>query len=81
MVDPDGLRPDFNSRFFVEDVPDGLVIVKGVAEIAGVETPMLDRVLSWCQGHMSKEYLVGDRLRGRDCRPAGLWYQRSIHLG
>ena len=63
---PDGLLPDFEGRFFGEDIPHGMAIVKGIAEIAGVETPMHDRVLSWCQEHMGKEYLVGDRLCGRD---------------
>ena len=44
-----------------------LVLLPGnLAEIAAVETPMLDRVLSWCQEHMGKEYLLGDRLCGRD---------------
>jgi hypothetical protein len=63
---PNGLVPDFDSRFFLEDIPHGMAIVKGIAEIAGIETPVHDRVLSWCQERMGKEYLVGDRLCGRD---------------
>jgi len=63
---PEGLVPDFGSRFLVEDIPHGMAILKGVAEIVGVETPMLDRVMSWCQQKMGKEYLVDGRLCGRN---------------
>lgn len=58
--------PDFNHRFLAEDVPFGLVVVRGVAELAGVPTPRLDSVLCWCQSKMRKEYLVGSRLAGKD---------------
>jgi hypothetical protein len=60
--------PDFNHRFLSEDVPFGLVVVRSIAEIAGVETPRIDEVLSWCQEKMSKQYLVNSKLTGRDIR-------------
>ncbi len=58
--------PDFNHRFLTEDVPFGLVVVRSIAGIAGVSTPHIDTVLSWCQKKMGKEYLIGSRLTGRD---------------
>jgi hypothetical protein len=58
--------PDFNHRFLAEDVPFGLVVIRGIAEIARVPTPCIDTVLSWCQDRLGKEYLVGSRLTGRD---------------
>src|SRR5215469_157060 len=58
--------PDFGHRFLSEDVPFGLVVVRSIAEIAGVATPHLDKVLSWCQKTMGKQYLVGSSLSGRD---------------
>jgi hypothetical protein len=61
-----GLALDTQSRFFTEDVPHGLVLVKGIALLAGVPTPTCDRVLEWCQAAMEKEYLTDDRLTGRD---------------
>jgi len=57
--------PDFNHRFMLEDLPC-LVVIRGIAEIAGVETPNMDRVLSWGQEKLKKEYLVGSRLIGKD---------------
>lgn len=61
-----GYAPDFNHRFLAEDIPFGLVVIRGIAEIAGVPTPCMDEVLSWCQERMGKEYLVGERLAGKD---------------
>ena len=58
--------PDFSHRFLSEDVPFGLVVVRSIAEIAGVATPRIDTVLSWCQEVMGKEYLVHSSLTGRD---------------
>ena len=58
--------PNFNQRFLTEDVPFGLVVIRGIAELAGVQTPYMDTVISWCQNKMEKEYLVGSRLVGKD---------------
>jgi hypothetical protein len=58
--------PDFNHRFLAEDIPFGLVVIRGIAEIAGVPTPCMDAVLSWCQDKLGKEYLVGASLTGKD---------------
>jgi len=61
-----GWVPDFENRYFTEDIPCGLCIYKGVADIVNVPTPMMDRVLTWAQEHMGKEYLVEGRLQGKD---------------
>lgn len=67
MIQTEGGRyvPDFNHRFLLEDIPC-LAVVRGIAEIAGVETPNMDTVLSWGQEKLGKEYLVGSSLTGRD---------------
>ncbi|ESP05382.1 hypothetical protein LOTGIDRAFT_202998 [Lottia gigantea] len=58
--------PDFKFRYLSEDVPFGLVVLKGISEIAGVDTPMMDKVLAWSQKVLGKEYLVGNKLSGKD---------------
>lgn len=58
--------PDFGHRFLAEDVPFGLVVIRGVAEIAGVPTPRIDQVLSWSQERLGRQYLTGSGLAGRD---------------
>jgi NAD/NADP octopine/nopaline dehydrogenase, alpha-helical domain len=66
MTEDGRCLPDFNHRFLTEDVPFGLVVVRSIAEIAGVPTPHIDTVLKWCQEKMGNEYLVGSRLTGKD---------------
>ncbi|HEY6250258.1 MAG TPA: NAD/NADP octopine/nopaline dehydrogenase family protein [Candidatus Angelobacter sp.] len=58
--------PNFRHRFLTEDIPFGLVVIRSIAEIAGVPTPHMDEVLSWCQEKLGKEYLVGSKLTGQD---------------
>jgi hypothetical protein len=65
----DGSRkfmPNFQYRYFTEDVPMGLCVTRGIAELAGVLTPNMDDVIMWCQGVMNKEYLVNGKLVGND---------------
>lgn len=58
--------PDWNNRYFTEDIPFGLLVIKSYASIYGIETPTIDKVLEWAQRGMDKEYLVNGRLAGRD---------------
>ena len=60
------LVPDFGHRYFTEDIPYGLVVLRGISEVVGVPTPVMDKVLSWAQGHMGKVYLEEGRVQGRD---------------
>ncbi len=43
----DGWIPDFGSRYFTEDFPFGLRIIKELAEENRVATPMIDKVYKW----------------------------------
>jgi NAD/NADP octopine/nopaline dehydrogenase, alpha-helical domain len=61
----EGLLPDFQSRYLSEDVPFGLVPTRGIAELAGVVTPAIDRVIQWAQARLNQEYLVDGKLCGR----------------
>lgn len=61
-----GYVPDFSSRYFIEDIPFGLCILKGFAQICKVDTPYMDRILIWYQEQTGKEYLVDGRLDGKD---------------
>ena len=55
--------PNFKYRYLTEDIPRGQCVLKGVAQIAGVETPTIDRLIRWGGSVMDKQYLTGeDRL-------------------
>jgi len=62
----DGFVPDFQARYLAEDVPFGLAVTRGIAELAAIPTPMMDQVITWAQERLKKEYLVNGRLQGRD---------------
>jgi len=61
-----GFVPDFHARYLAEDVPYGLAVTRGIAELAHVATPIMDRVINWAQARLAKEYLVEGKLQGRD---------------
>lgn len=42
-----GWQPDFQSRYFMEDFPCGLQLVKELAIKHNVKTPTIDKVLTW----------------------------------
>ncbi|XP_064651772.1 tauropine dehydrogenase-like [Lineus longissimus] len=60
--------PNFQHRYLREDIPFGMAVVKGIADIVGVETPSMDKVLYWAQQSLGKEFVVNGRLVGRDVR-------------
>ncbi len=69
-----GYFPDFNSRYFTEDIAYGTLVIKFFAEQCDVPTPTIDRIITWAQGRMEKEYLVGSQLAGRSCKETILQY-------
>jgi len=68
---PGGFTVDVDHRFFQEDVPFGLVILRDLADLVNVKTPYIDEILLWCQGLMGKEYLVNGKLTGRHMNETG----------
>jgi len=67
-VAPGKFMPNFTYRYLSEDVPFGLVVTKGLGNIAGVRTPTIDEVILWAQAVTGKEYLRNGRLNGMDAR-------------
>ncbi len=46
MIEQDGkFMPNFKFRYLFEDVPYGMAVIKGIASLAGVQTPKLDMVI------------------------------------
>jgi hypothetical protein len=58
--------PDFTSRYLTEDIPFGMVPLKGMAKLLEVSTPTMDKVIAWAQELLGKEYLVNGALEGKD---------------
>lgn len=52
-----GFVPDFTDRYFTEDIPYGMLIIKILATYLQVDTPMIDSILLWAQQFMGEEYV------------------------
>jgi hypothetical protein len=61
-IAPESFVPDFSYRYMTEDVPFGLVVTKGFAQLAGVGTPAIDAVLRWAQRKLNTRYIRNGRL-------------------
>ncbi len=48
---------NLNARFFWEDVPFGLVILKDIAQLVGVKTPHMDKQIIFHQKFMPVKYV------------------------
>merc|ERR1712039_360928 len=59
-----GFAPDFENRYFTEDIPEGVAMYKGIADLAGVETPVIDEIVCFFQKFMGKEYIKDGKLAG-----------------
>ena len=60
-----GMEPDLES-VLTEEVSNGLVVVKGLAVIAGVDVPTVTMLLEWGQGKLGKQFLKDGQLAGKD---------------
>jgi hypothetical protein len=66
LIEENAYVPWFEARYLSEDVPYGLLVTRGIAELAGVATPAIDLVIVWAQERLGKEYLINGRVAGRD---------------
>lgn len=57
---------DFSSRYFREDFPYGLCIIKALAIICRISTPEIDKTIKWYENISGKEYFTENNELGRD---------------
>lgn len=57
-----GVVLDTNTRFFWEDLPYGLCVLKDIAQLLGVATPNVDRIAEWHQKFMGKAFFTKGKL-------------------
>ena len=64
---------DSDSRYFREDFPFGLCILRGFAEIADVRTPVIDKVLRWYEKFFNVSYFDNnEQFCGDDLHKTGI---------
>ncbi|WP_428768098.1 NAD/NADP octopine/nopaline dehydrogenase family protein [Treponema sp. HNW] len=59
---------DGNSRYFTEDFPFGLCVIKAFSLIADVPTCTIDEVLKWYANLFQKEYYLNNSFCGKDLK-------------
>lgn len=57
-----GYKVDASVRYFTEDIPYGLLLIKAFAELTETPTPAIDDVINWAQNIMGKRYIHNGRL-------------------
>ncbi len=58
--------PDFTNRYFTEDIQGGSCMMKGINELCGLETPTIDKIVTFFQKFLDKEYIVNGALNGKN---------------
>jgi len=62
-----GYKVDLDSRYFIEDICYGLILIKDIAHLFSIHTPTIDQVVYWAQDLLNKDYLVDGHLVGSNC--------------
>ncbi len=70
--------PDLHARYLAEDVPFGLATSRAIAQLAGVETPVMDEVIAWSGTQLGKDYLGRDAYDARIPQKYGLETLESL---
>lgn len=70
---------DYSNRYFTEDIPYGLLIIKSLGILLNLSTPMIDKVIYWTQMKMNKSYLINGQLTGKDIQESGVLSNYQIH--
>jgi hypothetical protein len=71
-IAPGQLVPDFGARYLAEDVPFGLAVSRAIGNLAGVDTPAMDRVIAWAGARLGRDYLTHDTHHARIPQRYGL---------
>lgn len=58
--------PDLKHRYLSEDVPNGLIVTKGIAELCGIETPNIDTIIAFASKGLEKSFIVDGKVSGPD---------------
>lgn len=67
-----GFMADYTNRYFTEDIPYGLLIIKSFGVLTDTPTPTVDKVILWMQTKIKKEYLINGEIKGKDIRNSGI---------
>lgn len=67
-----GYIPDFESRYFKEDFPFGLCVIRAFSEILHHKTPSMDKLLRWYEKRYAQSFFTGTSFDGSDLKKLAL---------
>lgn len=67
----DGFMINVKARIFTEDIPFGLCVLKGVAELLDIDVPFVTSAIEWHQKLMGKEFVRNGRLNMEEIAQTG----------
>ena len=73
-----GFEPDFSSRYFTEDFPYGLAIIKAIGLLIRSQTSTIDTILDWYSTLIEEHYFDGITL-GKDVSKCGVPQKYGIN--
>ena len=71
IIKDDKIKLNINHRFFQEDIPFGLVVIKSIALLQNKKTPIIDSIIFEFQNIMNKEYYKNEYESGKDFNESG----------
>jgi opine dehydrogenase len=74
-----GYVPDLNNRYFVEDIPYGILIIKSLGILLHLKTPTIDSLIFWAQKVLDKKYLKDSTDFDTDAVNSGIPQNYGIH--
>lgn len=77
-VSDNNFKININHRHFTDDIPYGLVVLKNISLSLKINTPYIDELIYWCQKLMGKEYLINNKLIGKDISETGIFNNYNI---
>ena len=57
-----GYAPDWDNRYFTEDIPYGMLLIKYVCQLINVRTPNIDKIITWYQTQVGVHYLEDSKI-------------------
>lgn len=57
-----GYKVDATVRYFTEDIPYGLLLIKAFAQLTNTKTPNIDGVIEWAQNVMGQNFIIHGKL-------------------
>lgn len=60
-------------RHFIDDIPYGLIVLKNISNELDIKTPYIDELIYWNQKLMNKEYLINNKLSGKNINETGIY--------